>query len=123
MTKIINLAFSNPILKINSLIIAFFVWLALSQNQLINLSLNLPIYFYNNEKNLIISGPDKIDVKLYGKKSCFWHINKEELAIFIDFNEINSNVPYVLSNNNLFLPSNIKLVDYNPKKLIFTFDK
>lgn len=121
MIKIIKFTFSNSILKVSSLVIAFSIWVILSQNKIIEINKKANIFFYNNE-GYQIEGAGEINLNLTGKKHIFFLLNKD-MSIFIDANEIKENVPFILTENNLYLPAGIKLIDYQPRNLKFKISK
>lgn len=108
---------NNTALKIISLILGYLFWLVLIQNQKINTTIEVPLYFYGLKNNFEVVGPENIKIKMNSKRSDLTHSDKSELAaIHIDASKFETpgKFPVHLNENDIFLHNKIKLLDYNP---------
>lgn len=114
-----QLIFNNVVLKVTSLILGYCLWSMLGDLFQSTLWINVPLCFYNNEKNITIDAPESIQVMLSGKRSHLYNISSADLAIHINLNNLKSGDNYyILTDKNLFLPAEVKLTDYNPHNLM-----
>lgn len=112
---------NNLIIKILSLILGYFFWLILVQNQKINISLHVPLCFYGIKENLeICDAPENIQVKLTGKRLDFANINYDKIAMHVDLSSHNQIGEYKIKllENDIFLHNKIKLINYFPSEVL-----
>lgn len=110
---------SNNFLIIISLIIGYCLWSLLSNNFQASLNLDIPISFYNKQESNIIESPEFIKIELKGKKDILNNLDKQNLVIHIDAQELKSGDQlYAISNKNIFLPNGVFLNNYSPNNFI-----
>ncbi len=108
----------NAPLKIISLILGFTLWYIFSQEQTINLWLDVPISFYNISEQMTIHCPETITINIAGKRIDLRHLNRQHMATHINA----QNLPQGRSNititpDLLFLPNPVKLLHYKPSNI------
>lgn len=110
-----NIMQANIVFRVLSLIIGYTLWLILSQNIVITQRFELPVSFYNLPDNIKIEAPETVIANLKSTKSILSNI--DNLAFYIDGNNLKfgSNI-ITLSSDNLYTP-NIKLESYNPAQI------
>jgi len=103
------------LIKILSITLGFSLWYICKQARYDSINLDIPIYFYNEVPHKIIKAPETIKVTLAGTRKNIRKLDKEQLAIHLDASRYLKPMSYVIiDNQNLFLPTTIKLVHYSP---------
>ena len=119
-----NLFYSNALLKIICLVLGYSFWYIASFNQIVTIQVNVPLCFTAETDNLFINAPETIDVTLTGKRSDMYALEKEALAAHININNL---LPgkhgIIITEQHLFLPKTITLVNYKPSNLSLTITK
>lgn len=115
-----NLLLSKNSLKVNALILGYWLWYIMSFNQLQTITTHVPLCFYGNS-NVAVEAPDTISVTLFGYKSDLLLIDYRELAVHIN-NALLSvgKYPITITHSSLFLPERIKLLHYAPSPVIIS---
>jgi hypothetical protein len=112
-----KLLLSSMPLKLISLFLGYSVWYICSINQIITISLTVPLCFTSPE-HYIIDAPEKIIVTLQGKRSAMYGIDERSLAAHTDITDLLPGKHALsISRDNLFLPDTITIVDYKPINL------
>lgn len=103
-------------LRISSLLIGFLLWSIMSTLHHSKITVRVPVCFYNNENvTELWDAPESLIVTLKGNKSDLRAINVAELAVHIDAKKLtNQKNNLNITNQNLFLPEQVKLVNYSP---------
>ena len=119
-----NLFYSNALLKIICLVLGYNFWYIASFNHIVTIQINVPLCFTAEKNNYRINAPETIDVTLTGKRSDMYGLEKEALAAHININNL---LPgkhgIIITEQHLFLPKTITLVDYKPSNLSLTITK
>ncbi len=101
-----------------SIIMGFFTWYLLMQFQVITVTWPLPLYFDNLSPDLSLQAPEQITVTLQGTRKLLYSCKKTG-AIHLNGASIKPGKNYfLLKQNNLLLPTAIKLVNYTPVEII-----
>lgn len=109
---------SSSIIKITSVIIGFCFWFILSDFRPIEIAYTVPISFYNDEQ-YTIEAPETITVQLKGYKTDLYAADLTSLTAMIDLKQLHEGTNHIiLTEENLFLPSEIKLVHYSPLNIV-----
>lgn len=116
-----KLFLSNAPLVIISLVLGYSFWYIASYDQTIMLSFNVPLCFAGAVDNYNLYAPETIDVTFKGKRTDIYALDKEALAAHVNISKL---LPgkhgIVLTEQHLFLPKNITLVQYKPSNLTIT---
>jgi len=120
-TYLKNLFLSNAPLVTISLILGYSFWYIASYDHMIRLQINVPLCFSHTTQEYDIQAPEKISVTLQGKRSDIYNLEEISLAAHIDTDKL---LPgkhgIILTDQHLFLPHNIMLVQYKPANLAVT---
>ncbi len=118
-----NLLLNKHSLKINALILGYWLWHTISYHQLQTITLRVPLCFYGNEA-IKIDAPESISVALFGYKSDLILMSLHELAAHFDCkNFVVGDYPISVTHDTLFLPERIKLLHYSPSPIIIKVTK
>ena len=110
-----NLLWTNLTIKLFSLLFGLGLWSLLSQTQIYDISYNVPICCFGNSKKSIIT-PDMVHITLRGPRNAFSKLNNETLAIHINTDSLNEGKnSTTISQKDLFLPSDINMLNCNPR--------
>lgn len=116
-----NLFCSNALLKIICLLLGYSFWYIASFDSIITIQVNVPLCFAHTEDNYQVTAPETIDITIKGKRSALYALEKDSLAAHININKL---LPgkhgIILTEQHLFLPKNISLVQYKPSNLSLT---
>lgn len=106
----------NLILKIVSLLLGFASWSLLSNYELENQWVEIPICFYNIPGNMKVDcAQEKIKVQIAGKSKDLAHCDANSLALHINATDFKPGKQHICpSSDQLFLPNSVKLVHYKP---------
>lgn len=116
-----NAITSNLTLKLCSLIFGYCAWLFLSQSQVANITLPIPLYFYGSLENKIIHAQDTINVTLQTKRSELYLLDTQSLAIHINADKLPLGTKELLiKDKHILLPQTIRMVHCNPQKITIT---
>ncbi len=112
-----NLFLNNITLKTISLIIGYGIWSLLGQNCVLYKQIEIPICFYNTQNHIIACHPEHITISIAGKRKDLK--NCHDLGLHINAHQFTSGTHYIMpTDEQLFLPSSIKLVSYKPHKIM-----
>jgi hypothetical protein len=101
---------TNSILKISSVIIAFFLWSILNQSRPAQMTVMVPICFYNDTEQYTLTVPEHCCVILHGLRSQVRALDAQSLAIHIDASILHEGLNTVsLEPHHLLLPSYLYL--------------
>jgi len=113
-----NLFLSNAPLAIISILLGYSFWYIASYNHIVSLRVNIPLCFSEATNSYVVHAPEKIAVTLMGKRSDLYSLERESLAAHININKL---LPgkhgIILTEQHLFLPKNIALINYKPANL------
>jgi hypothetical protein len=116
-----KLFLSNAPLLIISLVLGYSFWYIASYDQTIMLNLHVPLCFAGKINSYALHAPEKIDICLKGKRTDIYALDKEALAAHVNISKL---LPgkhgIVLTEQHLFLPKNITLMQYTPSNLTIT---
>ena len=118
MINIKDILYSKIILIINSIIISTLIWSIFSRAQIYKRWYTASFKFYNKEDNITIKAPGNIKLELCGQKEVLDRIHNNNLNIYINAQELNpGDNYYIITNENLLLPQNIKIIDFYPHNI------
>lgn len=116
-----KLFLTNAALMVISLFIGYSFWYILSYDQTVMLQMNVPLCFAGSTNSYTLHAPEKIDITLKGKRADIYSLDKESLAAHINIHKL---LPgkhgILLTDQHLFLPKNISLINYKPSNLTVT---
>ena len=73
----------------------------------------------SDTEELEINAPEKVSINLTGKRSDFYNIDFKELAVHLDTKNMKMGKNNIkVTSSNLFLPNQIKLLNYIPSNLV-----
>lgn len=112
---------TNAPVVIISLFLGYSFWYIASYDQTVVLQFNVPLCFAGSINNCTLDAPEKIDITLKGKRADIYALEKESLAAHINTNKL---LPgkhgIVITEQHLFLPKSVTLVQYKPTNLTIT---
>ena len=115
-----KLFLTNASLIIISLILGYSFWYIASYDQTVMVQLNVPLCFAG-ATNYTFHAPEKIKITLKGKRADIYALDQQSLAAHININKL---LPgkhgILLTEQHLFLPKNITLVQYAPSNVMIT---
>lgn len=101
--------------KIAPLVCGCSCWYLLSSMYPYQLWLNVPIAFYATPEHITIQAPEHIAIKLSAARAHMQALDREHLALHINARTLHEGDNEIAINQeNLFLPKNIRLIDYQP---------
>lgn len=104
-------------LKLISLFLGYSFWYIATINQVITIPLVIPLYF-TSQKQYAIEAPEKITVTIQAKRSDIYSIDQQNLAAHVTIdNLLPGKHGIIITNNHLFLPDTISIVNYTPANL------
>lgn len=110
-----NILTSNPILKIVSLMLGFFLWHILSTNKQITQRVTVPICVENKVDAVDITTPNEVVVTLAGPRAYMRTMDYENIALHLDAHELHEGNNFIaITAEKLFLPPSVKLINYDP---------
>jgi len=119
-----KLFLTNAPLIIISLFLGYSFWYIATYDQTVILQLSVPLCFAETTNNYPLQAPEKIDVTLKGKRSDIYALEKESLAVHINTSKL---LPgkhgIMITNQHLFLPNNVTLIQYKPTNLTITISE
>jgi hypothetical protein len=119
-----NLFLSNASLKIICLFFGYSFWYIASFEHIITLQINIPLCFTEISDNYQIDAPEKIDITIKGKRSDMYALEKKSLAAHVNINKLlPGKRSIIITEQHLFLPKTITLVQYKPSNLTFTISE
>lgn len=115
---------STRFLKFNALIIGYSFWALIGEAFPATLWLSVPLCFYNQQETKKIDAPETIWVKLHGKRSHLYAIDKEALAAHINVEELHSGPQsYSITAKSLLLPPTISVSETIPHVIQLTLSE
>lgn len=109
---------SRPMLKINALVLGFCLWFIISQNQIITITKTVPLSFYNQQKNTQLYAPDTVTITSFGPKNHLNQLFHSEYAVHMNLKSYQTGSHKIeLTQENLFLPTTIKLLQLKPSMI------
>lgn len=119
-----KLFFTNAPLIIMSLFLGYSFWYIATYEQTVTLQLNVPLCFAATTNQYNVQAPETIDITISGKRKDIYALEKESLAIHINTSKL---LPgkhgIMITNQHLFLPKTISLVEYRPNNLVITISE
>lgn len=110
---------ANAPLKIVSFIIGYTFWYIFGHTHTITTRVRVPVSFYGAPHAMVINSPESITLELSGKRSTLRALDKHTLALHIDAQKLHHGPNTIsISSRNLFLPDNIKLLNYSPSNMV-----
>lgn len=98
---------------------AYSLWSFIAINNTIQIQQTIPLCVYNEHDLDSLDFPSKIQVTLQGKRKTLSLIDYKKLAAHLDGTSLKVGPNGIhISEENLFLPPTIKLVNYKPTNLI-----
>ena len=106
------------LLKVVAILYAYFLWLIISQSLSTSLDTKLPIIIYNIPQQHTVKAPSYVNVRLTGKRMELRDFVSQSPSVNIDGSTffVGDNDCPVLQEH-IFLPQEIKLIDYKPSRL------
>jgi hypothetical protein len=110
-----NAITSNLTIKICSIIVGYCLWVFLSQYQIADITLSIPLYIYGSCENKIIEAPENVVVTL-AKRSDFYLLDTKSLAIHLNADNLPIGTKELLiKEKHLFLPKAVSMVHCSPR--------
>jgi hypothetical protein len=110
------------LLKFIALLSGYILWRVISNYHITSMTFMVPLSFYNIA-TYKITAPETVSVTLKGHKKSFIQL-AETLAIHINIAMLHEGDNEIrVSNQNLFLPNEIKLVKWSPHYFTITLTK
>ena len=113
-----NLFQTNILIKIIAILYAYFLWLMVSQTLYTTMQIQMPILLSDTPNNIKIKNKKEITVILGGKRKDLLSFLSQKPCISINIipNDYDKD-SYSITEQEIFLPEEIKLIDYNPSKI------
>ena len=109
---------SKLLLSAIAIIYAYFLWLMISQSFMDSIHINVPIIFYDIPAKNEIKTQENIDVHVKGQRFDLRHLVKQNVSVSISAKNLTlGENPFTISQEHIFLPDEVKLIDYNPAQL------
>ena len=107
------------LLKVLAIIYAYLLWVIISQSLTSSIKINIPIVLYNEPKNINIKSTDSIDLYIKGKRHDIRNFLSQSPTVTIDAEKFSNegNHKYPILQEHIFLPEEIKLLNYKPSQL------
>lgn len=122
--KIINLKtlfLTNAPIIIISLFLGYSFWYIASYDQTVVLQFDIPLCFAGSTDSYTLDAPENIHITLKGKRADIYALEKESLAAHINTNKLSPGKHgLVITEQHLFLPKSVTLVQYKPANLTIT---
>ncbi len=119
-----NKLLRNIPLKIISFICGYMFWYLLSGAHTVTIWKKVPLCFYAVPSNWTINSPETVEIQLSGKRAQLYTLSHDNLAIHINAQNLQvGKQPITITNNKLFLPDTIKLVNCIPSNLFITVEQ
>ena len=113
--KIQSIILSRPMLKVHAVILGFSIWFIISQSHIVSTTRTVPLSFYHQRKNRQIYAPEAISITAFGPKGHLNQLFHSEYAVHINLNSYKPGTHKIeLSQEDLFLPQTVKLLQLNP---------
>ena len=113
-----KIVWHNAPLKVISFILGYTFWYIFSNAHMTTSWITIPLYFYNIPSHKKIIAPENLLVKVAGKRSELRCLDIKNFAAHIDAQKfLDGPNRITISDENLFLPENIKLIHYCPSNL------
>jgi hypothetical protein len=111
-----KLIINNLTLKVLALLLGYGLWLALAHHQPTKLELIIPVLFGELVAPFQITAPQTITATIFGKRADLQKLHVSSLGAYLNLSELKQAGSYQvhISPKQIFLPSNIKLLDYSP---------
>lgn len=109
---------TNQSLKIVSFTLGYLFWIILAQTQNIQISVDIPLYFYNLKQDSQVDAVETINIQISGKRSDMQKLYFEQLAAHIDLNNCIAGENNIeINSSDIFLHNKFKLISYFPHTL------
>lgn len=107
---------NNLTVKVVAIIFGYALWLTFSRHQPVAAEIEIPIYFFNQNKELKIDSPHNIRAKIKGLKK---DIVLGSSGVHIDLQDYHQTGEYEIEiyPDNIFLLNNLNLINYYPSKI------
>jgi len=111
---------SNKIfLKISSLVMGAMFWYLWSGIYPITRDVTVPLTFYNVPEGMVVACQDELAVQLRATRPAFLALDAEQLIVHVDAHRfVEGPNGLTIGADSLFLPDNIRLVDYTPSNVV-----
>ncbi|BDC34287.1 hypothetical protein Noda2021_02450 [Candidatus Dependentiae bacterium Noda2021] len=111
-------------LKIAALALGYIVWSVFCCQQVIEISVNVPVCFYNLNDNFQLECAEKLTLALKGRRNDLAAVEYDTLAVHIDGADLRQGPNHIYpSEKNLFLPSTIRISHIQPNNLVASLTK
>jgi hypothetical protein len=115
-----KLFLSKHVLKVNALILGYWLWSIISTQQVTTVAYTVPLSFYGDQE-VAVEAPEYVTLTLRGYKKDLLLIMADELAVYCNTDMLaRGKFPLVLTQKSLFLPDSIKMIHYSPSPLVIT---
>lgn len=119
-----NVLLSHHFIKIHACCIGYGLWILLSQNQILNHTINIPVFLYNVPENNIIIAPNTVHATIRSQRKNIYHFDTQNSAIYIDSSTLHQGNNYILlQKENIFLPDEINLINLVPASIQIQLQK
>jgi YbbR domain-containing protein len=96
-------------------------WYIASFDHTITFSTSVPLCFTAIDDNYPVNAPEKISITIRGKRSALYGLEKKDLAAHVNINKLlPGKHSIIITEQHLFLPKSVTLVDYKPSNLAIT---
>ncbi|MCK5633244.1 hypothetical protein KAH94_05810 [bacterium] len=110
--------FSNIQIKLFSFALGYICWSIINQSHSDTTWIDIPVYFYQAEKNAMIEAPEMVKVSLLGKRSDLRSLDTSKTAVHIDTRNLKQGEQIItLSEQQTILPEKVKIDRWAPEKI------
>lgn len=112
------LLLSNWMTKLYAVVFGFSIWLIVSQSHIVSITKTVSLSFYNQPKNTQVYAPETVTISTFGPKQNLTQTFGAEYAVHINLSNYPLGTHQIeLSQQDLFLPPSIKLLQLKPSML------
>ena len=112
------LLLSNSMIKLYALVFGFLIWLIVSQSHIVSITKTVPLSFYNQPRNAQVYAPETVTISTFGPKRHLTQTFGSEYSVHINLANYQAGSHKIeLTQQDLFLPQSVKLLQLKPSIL------